>query len=306
MTDAKGALDNAVRVLQAMIDVAADAGWLGVCLSSMNLQQQLMQGRRVEDPSLCTLPGISIESGRAAAASQAKRKQGKAAAPSVVGTLPELVSLVNLSGRDVARTVLEKSTGVVGKWLEVALTAASKMPVVEVTAKTSKKGCVEVRLKRAAKGGFKKNHSKGSGDRTSQNDTKTSRANAPRAATPFYPKSKQEGWWVVLGECVSGELLAMRRISFGDEQTVRLSYEHLDCQLEATDLTVYLISDCYVGLDQEVSVSTSNDNSGGRMGKRSRGGKASETVKREETFWRGDGDDSDDDAFFWENEAKYV
>lgn len=180
------------------------------------------------------------------------------------------------------------------------------MPVVEVTAKTSKKGCVEVRLKRAAKGGFKKNHSKGSGDRTSQNDTKTSRANAPRAATPFYPKSKQEGWWVVLGECVSGELLAMRRISFGDEQTVRLSYEHLDCQLEATDLTVYLISDCYVGLDQEVSVSTSNDNSGGRMGKRSRGGKASETVKREETFWRGDGDDSDDDAFFWENEAKYV
>ena len=306
VTDAKGALDNAVRVLQAMIDVAADAGWLGVCLSSMNLQQQLMQGRRVEDPSLCTLPGISIESGRAAAASQAKRKQGKAAAPSVVGTLPELVSLVNLSGRDVARTVLEKSTGVVGKWLEVALTAASKMPVVEVTAKTSKKGCVEVRLKRAAKGGFKKNHSKGSGDRTSQNDTKTSRANAPRAATPFYPKSKQEGWWVVLGECVSGELLAMRRISFGDEQTVRLSYEHLDCQLEATDLTVYLISDCYVGLDQEVSVSTSNDNSGGRMGKRSRGGKASETVKREETFWRGDGDDSDDDAFFWENEAKYV
>ena len=66
MTDAKGALDNAVRVLQAMIDVSSDAGWLGVTLRLMNLQQQLMQGRRVEDPSLATLPGVSLELARLA------------------------------------------------------------------------------------------------------------------------------------------------------------------------------------------------------------------------------------------------
>ena len=43
--DTKGALDNSVRVLQAITDLAADAGWLGTTLSTMHLIQGLMQVR---------------------------------------------------------------------------------------------------------------------------------------------------------------------------------------------------------------------------------------------------------------------
>lgn len=44
--DTKGALDNSVRVLQAITDLTADAGWLGTTLSTMHLIQGLMQVER--------------------------------------------------------------------------------------------------------------------------------------------------------------------------------------------------------------------------------------------------------------------
>ena len=43
VTDTKGALDNSLRLLQAMVDIAADAGWLNTALSIMRLIQSLMQ-----------------------------------------------------------------------------------------------------------------------------------------------------------------------------------------------------------------------------------------------------------------------
>lgn len=41
--DTKGALDNSVRILQAIVDLAADAGWLTTTLATMHLVQGLMQ-----------------------------------------------------------------------------------------------------------------------------------------------------------------------------------------------------------------------------------------------------------------------
>ena len=46
--DTKSALDNSVRILQAITDVAADAGWLGTTLATMRLIQGLMQVRTPE------------------------------------------------------------------------------------------------------------------------------------------------------------------------------------------------------------------------------------------------------------------
>ena len=43
--DTKSALDNSVRILQAIADVAADAGWLRTTLATMRIVQGLMQVR---------------------------------------------------------------------------------------------------------------------------------------------------------------------------------------------------------------------------------------------------------------------
>lgn len=48
ITDTKSALDNSLRVLQALCDAAGDAGYLSTALSVMSLIQSLMQvGRKI-------------------------------------------------------------------------------------------------------------------------------------------------------------------------------------------------------------------------------------------------------------------
>ena len=310
VTDAKGALDNAARVLQAMIDVAADAGWLAVTMRLMNLQQALMQGRRAEDPSLCALPGISPRDAETAARAsaarrrdlQVKKKRGgkdDRKSPLVVGTLPELVSLAR---RDVAaaRRALAASTGrAVSRDLDAAVAVAARLPVVDVDARAASNGgasrsgggeeatevAIEVRLRRV----------EGRGKKTDA---------APRAVCPLYPKIKQEGWWVVVGDRETNELLALRRVAFGSEARARLTFSHKkasDADARVAKRPVaFLVSDCYVGLDQEVELSAILDARGGDGASEENGFPPEE---EEESFWLAATDSGDvDDAFFWEGE----
>ena len=119
---------------------------------------------------------------------------------------------------------------------------------------------------------------------------------APRAVCPLYPKIKQEGWWVVLGDRETDELLALRRVSFGSEARTRLTYE---TRARAGVVVAFLVSDCYVGLDQETELAAPR-------AVRS----ASPTTTRgrpeeDEPFWLAatDSPPDVDDAFFWEREV---
>ncbi|KAI9878001.1 MAG: DEIH-box ATPase [Pleopsidium flavum] len=68
---------------------------------------------------------------------------------------------------------------------------------------------------------------------------------------PFYPQTKLENWWLVVGEEKTKSLLAIKRVTIGRKLEMRLEYvvptpgEH--------DLTLYLMSDSYVGVDQDPS-----------------------------------------------------
>lgn len=65
---------------------------------------------------------------------------------------------------------------------------------------------------------------------------------------PFYPAEKSENWWLVVGDEKSKNLLAIKRITIGRTLTTKLEYvvptpgQH--------ELTLYLMSDSYVGVDQ--------------------------------------------------------
>jgi pre-mRNA-splicing helicase BRR2 len=66
---------------------------------------------------------------------------------------------------------------------------------------------------------------------------------------PFYPSKKMENWWLVVGDEKTKSLLAIKRVTIGRELNVRLEYtvpspgEH--------NLKLFLMSDSYVGVDQE-------------------------------------------------------
>ena len=55
VTDTKSVLDQSLRILQAITDVSADAGWLDTALATMLLVQSLMQvcAWKLAWPCLC-------------------------------------------------------------------------------------------------------------------------------------------------------------------------------------------------------------------------------------------------------------
>ncbi|KAK0118790.1 DEIH-box ATPase [Cadophora gregata] len=70
---------------------------------------------------------------------------------------------------------------------------------------------------------------------------------------PFYPGKKMENWWLVVGEESSKTLLAIKRITIGRSLNLRLEYTVPTPG--AHDLKLFLMSDSYMGVDQEPSFS---------------------------------------------------
>ena len=66
---------------------------------------------------------------------------------------------------------------------------------------------------------------------------------------------KEEGWWLVLGDVNTHELLALKRISFADHTTARLTFPVANgAGKEMTGVTLFFMSDSYLGLDQQYFV----------------------------------------------------
>lgn len=58
ITDLKSILDQSIRILQAMIDISAEAGYLVLCLRLIQLMQMIIQARWITDPPIITLSNI--------------------------------------------------------------------------------------------------------------------------------------------------------------------------------------------------------------------------------------------------------
>lgn len=69
---------------------------------------------------------------------------------------------------------------------------------------------------------------------------------------PFYPQTKTENWWLVVGEESTNSLLAIKRVTIGRKLETRLEFAAPSTAGEH-DLTLYLMSDSYMGVDQDPS-----------------------------------------------------
>ncbi|SMR51251.1 unnamed protein product [Zymoseptoria tritici ST99CH_1E4] len=65
---------------------------------------------------------------------------------------------------------------------------------------------------------------------------------------PFYPAEKTENWWLVVGEEKTKNLLAIKRVTVARELKTKL--EIVVPTAGVHELTLYLMSDSYVGVDQ--------------------------------------------------------
>eukprot|EP00727_Mastigamoeba_balamuthi_P005510 m51a1_g1579 putative activating signal cointegrator 1 complex subunit 3 (2006) ;mRNA; r:104604-111515 len=217
ITDTKSVLDQSIRILQAMIDLAADRGWLWTCLNTMQLMEMVVQARWLDDSTLLTMPFVE------------ERMLPWFRTAIKVETLPELFE----HAEDELRAKL--ATQMPPHHVSAFVSALQQLPSVDVGYKvTEANDEVNVRVTLTRKG---------------------PRSRSGFAYAPKYPKPKQDGWWVVVGSPATGELHALRRVGImsGNTCSTTLSFAVPDLPASRA-CTLYVMSDTYLGLNQQYDI----------------------------------------------------
>lgn len=75
-----------------------------------------------------------------------------------------------------------------------------------------------------------------------------------KALAPRFPKAKDEGWFLILGEVDKKELVALKRIGYIRNQSVASIAFYTPEAPGKYIYTLYLMSDSYIGMDQQYDI----------------------------------------------------
>jgi pre-mRNA-splicing helicase BRR2 len=84
------------------------------------------------------------------------------------------------------------------------------------------------------------------GDAEADGEDGQAKAAVPLVLCPRYPKRKEEGWWLVVGDLSSNALLSLKYVAFARSAKVKLEISAPTAPGEHA-LELFLISDSYVG-----------------------------------------------------------
>ncbi|THG01808.1 hypothetical protein TEA_006154 [Camellia sinensis var. sinensis] len=214
ITDLKSVLDQSIRIIQAMIDICANSGWLSSTITCMHLLQMVMQGLWFDkDSSLWMLPSMT----------------------------DDLVGILRRKGISNVQQLLDlpKST------LPACIGNSTASRFYQDLEQFPR---VQVRLKLQ-----KRNPDAGKAFNLNITLEKTnSWRKQSRAFTPRFPKLKDEAWWLVLGNTSTSELYALKRVSFSNRLVTHMELPSTPSTIQGVKLI--LVSDCYIGFEREYSV----------------------------------------------------
>ena len=75
-----------------------------------------------------------------------------------------------------------------------------------------------------------------------------------KAHTPRFPKPKDEGWFLIIGDVENKDLVALKRVPcVRGKSTVQMAVYRPE-NVGRVIYTVYLMSDSYLGLDQQYDI----------------------------------------------------
>ena len=213
-SDLNEVLEKSTRLLQAMVDVLSSSGWLSPALAAMELCQMCVQGMWDRDSVLLQLPHVSKD----------LAKQAAAAGVEGIFDLMEMEDDERTELLQMSATQLADVARACNRYPNIEL-AFEVEDADEVAAGDSV--TVVVSLERDA-------------DEMSR---------VPTVHAPRYPKPKEEGWWLLVGDGKNNSLLCIKRITLQLKAQVKLEF----VAPEAGDYvyTLYLMSDSHLGCDQE-------------------------------------------------------
>uniref|UniRef100_A0A7S2ZN48 Uncharacterized protein n=1 Tax=Rhodosorus marinus TaxID=101924 RepID=A0A7S2ZN48_9RHOD len=220
--DREAVVKNSLRLVQAMVDVTSSAGWLKPALAAMELSQMIVQAQWSKDSPLLQLPHID------------SNKAEELAKLGIDGIFPLL---------DMEDDERVKALGLPPRKLADLAEACNQYPSVEMdyklqqtTVAAGDSVLVKVQVSR---------------DVDEDEDEERDKKRAPLVHAPHFPKQKEEGWWLVIGEAESNTLLSVKRVVFGDSAKTKLEFTAPQGEPRKYNLSLYLMSDSYLGCDLE-------------------------------------------------------
>jgi len=218
VTDTKSVLDQVLRVLHAMVDVSADEGYLSTTLGIMTLMQCVKQAQFPTDFPLAMLLHSSAS----------VNKVGKSLSQILEMNDADLVAYVNGLGlsSSQARDTVNMLMDLPSISMQCTVLRKKPSPVKDVV-ELYRDEEVELRVSLSRK-------------------RKSRRQDL--SVYSKYPKLQYEGWWLVLGDSSTDELIAVKRIGSGQTKW-DASLSFVGEGDGRRTLTCWLMSDAYVGVD---------------------------------------------------------
>jgi len=225
-SDQKEILTTAVKLIQAIVDVISSNGWLKPALAAMELSQMVVQGLWNKDHVLKQIPHFDD-----AIVDRCTSYKGGDPVDSVF----DILTLDDDVRNDLLRLPDEKMADVAvfcNNYPNIEVSIDVKDPD-NVT--SGEPVSVTVKLEREI---------------DEEEMSEEEMADLGTVSAPLYPEEKKEAWWVVIGDTSSNNLHALKRVNLAQKQTVRLDFLAPE-EAGDYDLTVFCMSDSYLGCDQE-------------------------------------------------------
>ena len=221
--DQNSVLDQAIRIIQASIDVLTEMGYVQSCHMMITLLQCVKTGRWPDDGPMATFPGVDVET-------EKKRIAKGGSTPTTLveaTTLPReevTATLRQLNLPPASHARIFKPLGQLPQ-LRVNVTDVSTLGMVISLARIN-----------------------------------PAQDAAYRIYAPRYPKPQTEGYFVLAWDAVSGEMLGLKRVSWpspdkgrggNGKPSTRATIRLPDSDVERK-VKVVVMSDSYVGMTWEV------------------------------------------------------
>jgi pre-mRNA-splicing helicase BRR2 len=223
-------LSDALRLLQALVDVISSNGWLKPALAVMELSQMIVQGLWDRDHTLLQVPHFTRE---IVARCEASTEEVEA-----------VLDILNLD--DAVRDELLQLPP--HKMSDVAA-FCNNYPNIDVAYEIADSDSITagdavnmiVKLEREV---------------DDDDDDDAGSRNFGQVNAPRYPKSKTEGWWLVVGDVERNTLMSIKRVTLQQRAQSKLDFVAPDEPGEYT-LQIFLMSDSFLGCDQQYEVTLS-------------------------------------------------
>ncbi len=255
-TDLKTVLDNCIRILLFMADIAKEKNILDTLLNILNFIQMIMQGVWMDDCSLMCLPGITLN--------DCKKfiKYGK------IEHLCEFCEYIkklsqNKNNNDeiLSKKIKEFITDKckidsLGKdELDKLADVAMRLPILDINYKVY--ALDQNTLDRI----YDKPIIENSDVQISITLTKYNDVKNNLVVYSRYPKIKNCRWFIIIGNVKTNEVLAFEKLAFKEKRNRKINFT-APKEIDEDSIKLYIMSDSYFGLDQEYNLNLKQINKG--------------------------------------------